>query len=593
MYFPQYSDTAKSRDMVTQFAGYNHNERAKENEFYDMKNMSSRYYPSLSTRKPRGIYNTLTNPQAVFDKDGLFWIDGGKLYKDGVPVSLSVSLSNADDMNPKRMAKMGAYLIIMPDKVWYNTNDGTSGGMGAKFEFTGGVSFTLCDQAGNTISWQPESFYETNDPASGAYCMCESNGVATLKQWSETTSYWSVVTSTYVQINASGIGRLFDEDDGVNVAVNLSGQSWEDASLIFPNDDGGGICSANVTIQKKSDGSITMPGIIRKNKTFGNLSIIVERKIPDMEFITECQNRLWGCSKDGHEVYCCKLGDVKNWNVFQGISTDSWAATVGSDGKFTGAVTFLGYPTFFKEESMLRITISAIGAHQTKETVCRGVQEGSSGSIVILNEMLYYKSASCVCAYNGALPVSISAAFGEKRYTKAVAGANDDLYYISMHDEKDEPVLFVFDSANGIWCMEDEIDVLYFAKSGTELFFIDRKDNTLKSVGGASAFEPMRLEDAFEWFAESEVIGYETADKKYISRLNLRLWMPFGTEADFWMAYDGGGWEHKFHMARSGTGTFTVPVIPRRCDHFRWKLSGKGQCKIHSITKTVEEGSDI
>ena len=63
-----------------------------------------------------------------------------------------------------------------------------------------------------------------------------------------------------------------------------------------------------------------------------------------------------------NELYCCALGDFKNWNRFLGISTDAWAASVGSDGAWTGAANYLGYPTFFKEHVIHRIAISSSGA---------------------------------------------------------------------------------------------------------------------------------------------------------------------------------------------------------------------------------------
>jgi hypothetical protein len=160
--------------------------------------------------------------------------------------------------------------------------------------------------------------------------------------------------------------------------------------------------STDTYIIDRTDDSITIPGIYKGSVTsFPNMTVTVERKVPDMAFITECNNRLWGCSTDGHEIYCCKLGDVKNWNCFRGTSTDSWAATVGSDGKWTGAITYLGYPMFFKEDGLIKISVSGSGAHQTKETVCRGVQSGSDRSLAIINETLFYKSRSAICAYDG------------------------------------------------------------------------------------------------------------------------------------------------------------------------------------------------
>lgn len=39
----------------------------------------------------------------------------------------------------------------------------------------------------------------------------------------------------------------------------------------------------------------------------------VERICPEMDFVVEKDNRLWGCSSADHETYCCKLGDPTNW----------------------------------------------------------------------------------------------------------------------------------------------------------------------------------------------------------------------------------------------------------------------------------------
>jgi hypothetical protein len=290
------------------------------------------------------------------------------------------------------------------------------------------------------------------------------------------------------------------------------------------------------------------------------------------------------------------LGDVKNWNCFAGISTDSWAATIGSDGKFTGAITYLGYPMFFKEDCLIKISVSATGGHQVKETKCRGVQRGSERSLSILNETLYYKASTCVCAYNGSLPFSISDELGEVRYYDAVAGTIGDRYYISMRDSQDTYHLFVYDSKNGIWCKEDNTEVLFFCRHTDDLYFIDNKDKTMKSVRGTLLYdvEEKATEGKFDWFVESGTIGYSSPDNKYVSRINVRITLEFGTNVDFYMQYDSNGeWEHKFNMCGKGTRTFTVPIIPKRCDHFKYKITGKGGCKIHSITKTLEEGSDI
>ncbi len=596
MRYPLMQEVARYREMTTVFGGYNHQLSCKEGEFYQMENMTSQYYPILSPRRKRGIVRNLNHPQGILDKEELMWIDAGKLYVNGAEVALEgVSLSSE---GAKTMAKMGAYVIIMPDKVWYNADNGECGYMEASYTRESGnkVSFTLCEADGTAITWHDSAYYEENEPENGDYMMSMVNGKASLKVYSSATSTWASVATTYMQISATGIGKDFEKEDGVKITIDNAEAEWEYASNIFVNKEEDGRLSTNTHVVDKTDDCITIIGILDENKEFENMTLTVERLVPDMAFITECNNRLWGCSKDGHEIYCCKLGDVKNWNCFMGISTDSWAVTIGSDGKFTGAVTYLGYPIFFKEDCLIKISISSSGGHQTKETRCRGVQRGSERSLAILNETLFYKSSTCICAYTGSLPVSISDALGEVRYYDAVAGTIGYRYYVSMRDSDGTYHMFVYDQKTGLWCREDNTEVLYFCRHADDLYYIDCADNTMKSIGGTLPYDVAEKgeEGKFGWSVESGNIGYTSPDNKYVARLNVRISLEFGANVDFYLQYDSNGnWEHKFNMSGKGTRTFTVPVIPKRCDHFKYKIVGKGGCKIHSITRTTEQGSDI
>ena len=594
MEFPIVNEVTRYREMTNAFGGYNHQLSCEEGQFFDMKNMTSQYYPILSPRQSRGIVRKLNNPQGILDKEELMWIDNGKLFVNGEEVALDgVTLSSE---GAKTMAKMGAYVIIMPDKVWYNADDGKCGYMESKYETEGEVTFTLCEADGSAITWHDDAYYKSHEPKNGDYMMTKVNGKASLKVYSASTSIWATVATTYMQIGATGIGKAFEKEDGVKITIDNSEAKWDYASNIFVNDEENGKRSTNTQIVDKTDDCITIVALLDDNHTFTNMELTVERGVPDMAFITECNNRLWGCSTDGHEIYCCKLGDVKNWNCFAGISTDSWAVTIGSDGKFTGAITYLGYPMFFKEDCFIKISVSGTGGHQTKETRCRGVQKGSERSLAILNETLFYKSTTGVCSYGGSLPVGISESLGEVRYYDAVAGTIGNRYYISMKDKEGKSHLFVYDLKKGIWSKEDNTDVMYFCKHGDDLYYIDMTDNFMKSVGGTLLYdvEEKDTEGKFGWFVESGNIGYSSPDNKYVSRINVRISLDFGTNVDFYLQYDSSGrWEHKFNMSGKGTRTFTVPVIPKRCDHFKYKLVGKGGCKVHSITKTTEQGSDI
>lgn len=596
MRFPLISDVSQAKDITTVFQGYNHTPSCKEGFFYDMKNISTKDYPVLSNRLNRGISRTFTNPLGFCDKDDLVWVDVVNnvptLYINNTAVTLSgVSLANSQ----KNIVKMGAFIVIFPDKVWYNTKDHSCGYIDASNVLSSAqTTFTLVGTNGANITWHDDEYYKTHAPQNGNYKMTTTDGKTSLSVYSSATGLWSSVPTTYMKISASNIGRGLKVGDGVKISVNLAGISWDYAKNIFINVDetNDNIRYSTFTVYDVANGYITVPALLNENKTF-TLPITAERKAPDMAYVCECQNRLWGCSTDGHELYASKLGDVTNWTTFAGISTDSWSATVGSDGIFTGCINYLGYPIFFKEESMIKITVSGYGAHSYRETVCRGVQEGSSNSLVQLNEVLYYKASNAVCVYDGSFPSEVSDALGVGRYTNAVGGSIDNRYYLNMLDESNHPVLFVYNAKYGLWTKEDSVRIKFFARHDDDLYLI-ANDNKLYSVMGTNLFGSTTKESDMDWMVESGNIGFQTADKKYVSRVNLRMSLDLTSYVSFLIQYDSNGqWINVFNMAGKGTQTFTIPVIPRRCDHFKYMLRGHGNVKLYSLTKTYEEGSDI
>ena len=96
-----------------------------------------------------------------------------------------------------------------------------------------------------------------------------------------------------------------------------------------------------------------------------------------------------------------------------------------------------------------------------------------------------------------------------------------------------------------------------------------------------------------EWMAETGVIGTDSPDKKYISRINIRMALEVGARVNVFVQYDSNGaWRNILSMTGVNLRSFAVPIRPKRCDHLRLRIVGTGDAKIYSITKTIEEGSD-
>ena len=595
MKYPFLSELNTTRELIDVFRGYNHNLRIGDGEFYEMTNLSSNDYPILSPRPLRGIYATPSAPQGMIAKDALCYVDGGDFFINEKRIPMGLTIDDA----PKTLISMGAYVIIMPDKQYINTANINDHDYIEKYVLTTGtVTFSLCQADGNAYSDVAIQDTEPESPKNFDYWLDTSSVPNGLKQYSSTSKMWVSIATTYIKIAATGIGEPFNEGDG----VTISGVT--DAALSDLN--------TTMIIQAKGDNYIVVKGIINKVIT-QDTPVCVSRWMPDFDFLIESENRLWGCkygvvymgkvydtvkgevrnnysSEPVNEIYASKLGDFKNWNCFMDISTDSYSVTVGTDGQFTGAVTHLGYPLFFKENCMHKIYGNYPANYQVLTTACRGVQKGCSRSLAIVNEKLYYKARSGVCSYDGSLPVEVSAALGDVAYGDAVAGSIGNKYYISMKDNGGKFHLFVYDTAKGMWHREDDTEAVQFCNCRGDLYYIDRDYNQIKTVKGTTDVKEGKT---IKWEAVTGLIGTSSPDKKYISRLDVRMSLTYGARVFFFIQYDSSGeWEQLFSKVGTSLQSFPVPIKPRRCDHLRLKIMGEGDAKIFSICKTIEQGSD-
>ena len=100
-------------------------------------------------------------------------------------------------------------------------------------------------------------------------------------------------------------------------------------------------------------------------------------------------------------------------------------------------------------------------------------------------------------------------------------------------------------------------------------------------------------EETLPWMLETGIFGGSLPEKKYLLKLNLRLALEPGSHLRILVQYDSlGPWVELGHLTGGSLRSFTLPVKPRRCDHLRLRLEGRGDVGIYSIVKTMERGSD-
>ena len=615
MRYSTLSEIRKQKSNVSVFGGYNHNISIPEGDFFDMQNMTSSNYPVLSPRGKRGLYEYPEPGEhkvnGLIGKESLCYVDGEHLYVNNSIVE-GITLTDGN----KQLVSMGAYIVIFPDKKFVNTKDLTEyGDIEASFTTEGTVTYTMCRIDGTEYENVTISATAPSNPQNMAYWIDTSSTPHTLKQWASTSSMWTPIATTYIRINAKDIAKNFKQYDSTKITgIDESIEQLKDLE---------GKTSILYEVHRDEDGYgagdyVVVVGFI-DNVTTQTNPLSLDRSIPNMDFVIESGNRLWGCRYGTNingdvvnEIYASKLGDFKNWNSYMGLSTDSYAASCGTDGAFTGAITHQGYPIFFKENCMHKVYGNFPSNYQIQTTDCRGVMLGACNSLAIVNTSVFYKSRTGICVYDGSLPSEISSALGDIHYSAidesmedrlrsgAVAGSHGNKYYISMMSEKDNKwYLFVFDTKTGMWHKEDETRVESFCSIGGEMYFIDHSDKQIKTILG-SGIKDGRI---IEWMAETGVIGTSTqsggynvplSNKKYVSQLLVRMSLEVGSSVSFYIQYDScGQWEHVSTVVGTRLLSHNTQIRPRRCDHFRIRIVGKGEAKIFSITKTLEEGSDI
>jgi hypothetical protein len=606
MRLPQvnYASQAQKKQLGT-FGGYNHQLVINDNEFYDMQNMSSDYYPAAGPRKDRGeVVASLIRPNGIFYKNALAYVDGTDFYYDG-------EIKGQVEDSRKHFCGMGAYILIWPDKAYYNTSTGEFGSLVKKWKQSGfAVTFTEVSEnsAYTQIAADGITDFSQYDSVTIEGCDIDDFNKTTviqdvqdgyivitgvLNKYDNVAASWKSYYDTTIAPYSGDTSwtKITSEDLGTTVfalgdQVTISGcndTALNNQCKIVAIGSGYIVVNLKVTSTSVQTDGMTIKRVNRYTQTKG---LSITREVPDMDFICESNNRIWGCSSENHEIYSCKLGDPFNWNNFEGISTDSYAVTVGSDGDFTGCIAHLGNVIFFKENTIHKLFGTKPSNYQINSYELPGVLAGCSDSICIIDETLYYKGREGVYTYDGSTPTMISDAFGDETYTDASASRYREKYYISMmQDEKS--VLMVWDPKRRMWHKENSDRMSMACCGAGDLYFVNAQ-NEIQLIASDST------DSELQWELESGPLIENTLDHKYVSKLQFHLELERGSRVEIFMRYDDDPlWERKASVICTRKRSYLVPIIPKRCQQYRYKIVGYGKGILYGISKYVEEGSEV
>jgi hypothetical protein len=384
---------------------------------------------------------------------------------------------------------------------------------------------------------------------------------------------WTGLDTVYTRLEALGLGEGFGDYD----VVQISGMSYEAFNL------------AAATVYARGDDYIVIAtGEIVDIDIGGDIEI--RREAPELDAIVECGNRLWGYSNKTHEIRGSKLGDPTNWNSYLGISTDSYAATVGSVGDFTGICSYHGYVHFWKEDRMHRLYGTMPANFQLVETQIRGVMQGCGRSLCIVDEMLCYMSRDGMLRYDGSAPITLQEPLGDLKMTDVICGGHGSKLYVSCVTP-DGPRMLAFDMRRGTWHMEDNVRAVGFGSTEEGDFFLDSAGRLWGIDGAGSVLETADAADEvpFEWQAVTGDMMEQTSMIKVLRQLALRLEMERGARLAVDVMYNSDGkWIRVLDYATVQKKTVSLPILARECDHMALRYTGTGRTVLYALNKVYD-----
>lgn len=510
--------------LQTDFYGIHHMPGCSDGELYDCENLSSEFFPLMAPRKKRALYRTLDKANGLAGRDVLMWADGTEFFYGGE------KKGEVSD-GPKDFYFIGPYVIIWPDKLYYHVRLDEFGAL-EEIYVSGEGQITFSDGTYAEESAEKNSIITTGEPFN--------------------FEVGDAVTISGCSVEANNITPIIREISEDKMTLRF----YENIFTI------------------ESGTSYTEPG-----------SITIARTVPDMDFLCENENRLWGCKED--EIYCCNLGNPKVWQDYDGLATGAWAGSVGSAGDFTGCYSFLGYPIFFKEDAIHKVFGTKPTDFSYGDGPRMGLLEGCAGSFAVAGETLFYRSRAGIVRYNGGYPYLIDTELGNYSPVDCVAGTDGRRYYISGETKTGEDIFLCYDTQTKIWLREDSTRARAFAYAGGLYYLagdeIWRVDASEEAEG---------LETELSSWAEFGDFYEGSPDRKNVSAIQVRAEVPEGAALRFKISFNGGAWQ-SIGEVMGPKQMHKLPIIPHRCDYWRLRIEGAGDWKIYAIAREFAAGSDM
>lgn len=330
-------------------------------------------------------------------------------------------------------------------------------------------------------------------------------------------------------------------------------------------------------------------------------TITIARKMPELDYICERDNRLWGVSNqeesrifntltgayetvNSRVLHASALGNPKRWESFDGTAADSYAVGIAGRGDFTGLCSYGGAVIAFKENMLYKLTGDYPAEFYLRAYEVDGIGQGCHRSIAIIGETLYYASRYGIMSYTGSVPALVSYNLDIRAYQDASAGRDSTSYYVSMNDEQNGAyTIYCYDTIREMWSIVakeqatalEMVDGVCCATIGGKIWKLDAGTGTQEVAWQATL--PQTDEGSFE------TKRYQTIH--FVADIKGEMTVEARTD-------DAGEWQTVGVLATPGKRMHTIHMDTIRCERIQFRLSGTGKTTIWAMQRKFILGSD-
>ena len=324
--------TGKNRKQIIAFAGLNYGQGAGDGELAESWGLSSARFPCLSQRDGRKTAGTYTSPTGLYARGKLCVVDGTDFLYDGKVVGHVTA-------GEKQFATINTKIVIFPDKVYYDTEAEKFGMLAAEYPgFPGDVTFTA-----NTLTVPEQSYIDQaaeNAETKGSVAADTSITAYTGASVNKTTGALTMSGGTAGTPDKLKAGDYiqYDCDSSKEYMVVQSSAKQSDGTYQityllhtaalhkYPGFDelfkaGDAIEISGCTTCAANNGSHIIRSLEARKLTFTKDiftktgveagTVMLERKVPDLTCICECDNRIWGA--EGKTIYASGKGNTPEY----------------------------------------------------------------------------------------------------------------------------------------------------------------------------------------------------------------------------------------------------------------------------------------